>query len=389
MDNKKEMPIVKESIKIRYKELAGGGKSIFLALWNGGNDKWEYEFLKLYLVPEKTRADKEKNAATLGLANAIRSKRVYELQNNQHGFSNTGIRSNANVIDYVKTLAEKKRIKAGGGERTSAMNYLSFARHIEVYSGAKTTFKQIDKKYCTGFIEYLKTAKNRNFKSNTTTIINENTAFEYVQKLKAVINSAISDEIMSNNPFDKIKPENLPKKHETEIPYLTIDEVKLLENTPFSHIKQAFLFSCYTGLRFSDIQGLTWGQLQKDNDGETFIKYTQKKTKKQEYLPIHKKALSLIPDKMDVKDTDKVFCLPGGCYVNVQLKEWAKLAGLKKRLTFHVARHTCATILLSLGAPIESISKVMGHSDIKTTQVYAKVVNKAQREAVNLFDKLN
>jgi integrase len=390
MSNKKSTPKVKEPIKIRFKTLSNGNKSVYLAHWNGG--KWEYEFLKdLYIVPDNNNPIfKSQNDNTLQLTKAIQAQRIVGLQNDTHGFANNGTRSKVNVIDYIKALADKKRIKAGGGERTTAQTYLALARHVEAYSGTKTIFKQVDKKYCMGFIEYLKTAKNINLKGIT---ISENTAVGYMKKFETVINAAISDEVTNSNPFKQIKSENKPKKHKSEILYLTIDEVTLLENTECLSpiIKQGFLFSCYTGLRFSDVQGLTWGQLQRDNNGGTFINYRQKKTQKQEYLPIPEKAVEFLPARPDTaKDTDKVFYLPSGGYTNLQLKVWAALAGLKKHLTFHVARHTYATILLSLGAGIETISKNLGHSEIKTTQAhYAAIENKLQRAAVNLFDKLN
>ena len=378
----------KEPVKVRFKTLANGNKSIYLDFYKDG--KREYEFLKLYIVPE-TPTNKEANAQTLALANAVKAKRIIELQNNTHGFTNSGTRSNVNVIAYIKELAEKKRIKAGGKERGTYQGYMALSRQIENYTGTKTTFKQIDKTFCIGFLNYLTTATNL-IKGMRNKPLHENTQSWYMKQFEAVLNAAISDEIINNNPFKQIKPENKPKKNKTEISYLTIDEVKLLENTPYHHIaRNAFLFSCYTGLRFSDIQGLTWWQLQKDNNGDTFINYRQKKTQKHEYLPIPQKAVEFLPTRPDeAKDNDYVFCMIGNGIANIRLKIWAATAGIKKHLTFHVARHTYATILLSLGAGIETISKNLGHSEIRTTQHhYAAIENKLQRAAVNLFDKLD
>lgn len=391
MSNRKKQPKAKEPIKVRFKTLANGNKSIYLDFYRNG--KREYDFLKLYLVPETSPIDKQTNAQTLELANAVKAQKIVELQNDTHGFTNNGTRSKVNVIEYIKALAEKKRIKAGGGVRTTAQTYLALAKKVEEYSGTKTTFKQVDKKFCTGFIDYLKTARNRNLNNQIKdNLISENTAVGYMKKFETVLNSAIADEIINTNPFKQIKPENKPHKHKTEIIYLTLDEVKTLENTDCLSpiIKQAFLFSCYTGLRFSDVQNLTWDKLQKDNNGGTFINYIQKKTGKQEYLPIPGKAVEFLPKEAWGKNTGRVFYLPSGGYTNLQLKTWAALAGLQKHLSFHVARHTYATLLLSLGAPIETISKNLGHSEIKTTQAhYAAIENKLQRAAVNLFDKIN
>lgn len=380
---KKSTLKAKEPVKIRYKDLANGNKSIFLACYRGG--RYEYEFLKLYIVPERTDADKEANAETMQTAIAVKAQRIVEQQKSMHGLSASNARSKMNVIDYIKDIAEKKRIRAGGGKRTTAVNYLALARQIEDYSGLKTTFKQIDKKYCTGFIEHLAIARNR----NNGKPLNENTQWGYMKKFEAVLNSAISDEITGVNPFRLIKSENKPKVHKTEIVYLNLDEVKKLENTECLSpvVKQAFLFGCFTGLRFSDIYNLTWGKLQRIN-GSVFIDYIQKKTKKHDLLPIPKKAEEFLPARTDGDDTSRVFDLPGGGYVNLQLKVWGTLAKVNKHLTFHVSRRTCATILLTLGERMEVVSKILAHSDIRTTQAaYGVIENQLQRAAMNKFDE--
>jgi len=391
---KKEVKKAKEAIRLRLKPLAGttketpikdGNWSYYLDYYKDGVR--EYEFLKLYLIPEITAEDKQKNVNTKSLAEKIQTKRLNEFNHMEHGFSISKDRSAVKVIDYIKSLAEKKRIKTGFGRSTTAMSYLTLAKHIEVYSGRNTTFKQIDKKYCNGFIDYMNTAQKKDGVP-----LYHNTQVAYISFFIATLNTAIADEIITINPFDQIKPENKPKKQQNEIIYLTIEEIKILENTQgiSPYIKQAFLFSCYTGLRFSDIKDLTWGMIQKDNNGEILIKYRVKKTDKPEELPMPQKAVKLLPDKGTAKDTDKIFSLPSNMYANLQLKAWAEVAGIKKHLTFHVARHTYATILLSLGASMEVISKNLAHSDLKITQVhYAAIQNKQQRAAVNLFDKLD
>jgi len=220
--------------------------------------------------------------------------------------------------------------------------------------------------------------------------LNQNTQWGYMKRLEVVINAAITDEIITVNPFKHIKEENKPTKHRAEICYLTMEELKTLENTPLNPpiIKQAFLFSCYTGLRFSDVTRLSWGKLQRDNNGDTIINFVQEKTDKQEYLPIPKKALALLPERGLAKANDIVFKLPTNKFTNVVLKNWAFSVGITKKVTFHVARHTYATLLLSLEVPIETVSKNLGHSEIRTTQIYAKVVNAAQRAAVDKLDAL-
>ncbi|KAA6312318.1 Tyrosine recombinase XerD, partial [termite gut metagenome] len=380
----KKQAKVKEPIRIRYKAISAGNQSIYLDYYYNG--KREYEFLKLYLVPENSPENKEANKATLKLANAIKAQRIVELQNNQHGFSSGGGKSKVHLIEYIKTIAKKKRELAGGEERGSCQFYLSLAYHLKQYSGDRTSFKHIDKKYCMGFIEYIKTAKSM-LNGNP---LNENTQRQYIKRLASVINSAIADEMIPSNPFMQIKPEDIPKGHSAEVCYLTLDEVRSLIETPcyYSNIKNGFLFSCFTGLRFSDVEALTWSKLQRDSEGNTLINFTQKKTQKWENLPVSREAIKFLPERGLASGDDLVFKFQSGGYINSIIKTWAKSAGINKKVTFHVARHTNATLLLSLEVPIETVSKILGHSDIKTTLIYAKVIDKSKRDAVNKLDGL-
>jgi hypothetical protein len=233
MSNKKTSPKVKEPIKIRFKQLKNGNKSVYLAHWNNSLQKWEYEFLKdLYIIPDNNPISKAANDKTLQLAKAIQAKRIVELQNNTHGFTNTGTRSKVNVTEYITMLAEKKRAKSGK-ERGTYQGYLALARQINEYSGTKTTFKQVDKTYCQGFLNFLKTATNLN-RGQGNKPLNENTRFWYMKVFEAVLNTAISDEIVFISPFKQIKADTKPAKHKAEICYLTIDELKTLEKTSVS-----------------------------------------------------------------------------------------------------------------------------------------------------------
>jgi integrase len=286
---------VKEPIRLRVKKLANGNQSLYLDFYSAG--KREYEFLKLYLVPETSAANKEANRETLKLANAIKSKKIVELQNNAHGFSMVGTKSKANLIQYVVRFSEKKQEQAGGVRRGTHQSYLALEHHLRQYSGDKTTFKEVDKKYCMGFIDYLKTAKSQHKPQND--IIAGTQSF-YIQKLTTVLYAAVADEIIAVNPFQQIKREELPKQKSREVCYLTIEEVRKLIDTPsfYTDITNGFLFSCFTGLRFSDVKGLTWGKLQQDSAGKTFINFTQQKTQKWENLPVGNEAMKFLPEPL-------------------------------------------------------------------------------------------
>ena len=170
---------------------------------------------------------------------------------------------------------------------------------------------------------------------------------------------------------------------------LNIEEIKTLIRTPCKNaaVKKAFLFACFCGLRVSDIKTLKWSDIRKETDGICISK-KMIKTKQVVTIPLSENALAWMPSKGNAKLDDLVFCLPSYFTINYQIKQWAKEAGLEKNITFHVARHTFATALLTMGADLYTTSKLLGHQNIKTTQVYAEVVNKKKVETVNLLDKI-
>ena len=370
---KKAAPKAKEPIKLRMKKLANGNQSLYLDYFNDGER--EYEFLRLYLIPEHTPTDKAANTQTMTLANAIKAQKVVELQNTAHGFSVSSSRQKVNVMGYIKKFTESKKGNIDG--------YLIMSRHLEAYRGNKITFRDVDKKFCEGFIEHLSTTTNRNRDDDKP--LSQTTQHHYLTLFNTILKRAIADDIIQQNPFDKIRDDCKPKKEKGKIVFLTIDEIRAMEQTPMPRpkIREAFLFSCFTGLRLSDVQGLTWANLQRDSNGNTYLNYKQQKTKKQEYLPIPNKAISFLPDRTDAADNDTIFKLPCRGYVNNYLRKWAFDAEVKKHIHFHVARHTYATLLLSKEVPIETVSKNLGHSEIRVTQIYAKVIPKAQIDAVN------
>ncbi len=147
-DKIKKQAKVKEPIRIRYKALNNGNQSIYLDFYYDG--RREYEFLKLYLVPETSAANREANKETLKLANAIKAQKIVELQNNAHGFSIGGQRGKANLVEYIEAIAEKKREQAGGSARGSYQFYMALAYHIRKYSGDKTIFRHVDRELLSG-----------------------------------------------------------------------------------------------------------------------------------------------------------------------------------------------------------------------------------------------
>lgn len=387
--NKKSTPTQKpkELIKLRTRQLKNGGATFYLAHWNAALNKWEYEFLKIYLVAEKTPTDKAKNREAWQTAQEVQRQRISDFNNAAHGLSIVKQKSKANFIEYCTMVAEQKKEKANGNERGTFLTYKSLIYHLNNYGGQKTTFKHVDKNYCQGFISYLKTAKN----ARNGGVLNSNTQLSYVKNLQAVLEQAIQDDIIFINPMRQIKTDDKPKKIMAHIAFLTAEEVVQLAKTECRRpsVKNAFLFSCYTGLRFSDITSLTWSKLETDKNS-IYIKFKVKKTGQPDFMPLNETAKRLLPTRPDnANDSDFIFNIPNAGYTNIFLREWAALAGIRKHITFHVARHTYATLMLNLGQPIEMISENLRHSTTQITkEIYAVYQIETRQKANNVLDTI-
>lgn len=388
---KAKPPKAKEPIKLRFKKLANGNQSLFLEQYIGytirenGTTKHQkkYEFLNLYLIPEITNADKIRNANTLQDAESIKSQRYLALQAQQTGLTSRK-KTKKNLLQYVSEFADKALAQTNN-KRSEYYNYHSLALHLKAYKGERTTFNEIDKEFINGFIDYLKTAKNANFdgKDNQPTI-SPNTAHKLFAKFCTLIRTALHDEIISTNPLDKIDRKTTPKAKPSKREYLTVDEIKKLIATDCKRpvIKDAFLFCCLVGIRFSNVKNIVWGDIDFKKSGAT-LSYKQIKVNTYETLPISNAALNFLPADADLQPDKIIFELPKNETVNKVLREWTKEAGIRKTITFHSSRHTAATLQLSLGTPIETVSKLLGHGKISTTQIYAKIIDKSKTVAVD------
>ena len=216
--------------------------------------------------------------------------------------------------------------------------------------------------------------------------IKENSKVSYFNKLRACINQAFEDRIMPHNPLRGIEGF---KQGETERSYLTIDEVRSMAAThcKYPALKNAFLFSCLTGLRKSDIEKMRWREVQQQGDF-TRIVFKQKKTGGQEYLDINPQAVQYMGERR--KADDRVFVgFKYSSYMITELRMWAMRAGITKDITFHSGRHTFAVLMLDLGADIYTVQKLLGHKEIGTTQIYAKIMDKKKQQAVSMIPNIN
>lgn len=371
----------KEPIRLRQRKTASGNITLYLDIYLNG--KRSYEYLKLYLIPETNRKAKEKNRETLQLAEAIRSKRVVELQNGEYGF-NAAYKLDTNFLDYYRAMCEKRH---GNPEsRGNWGNWYSCLKHLERYCKSHMTFKDVTPEWIIGFREYLdKTARCRDKRKIITTEevtkpLSQNSKVSYFNKLRACINQAFEDRIMPHNPIRGVEGF---KQAETERCYLTLKEVKAMAaaQCKYPALKNAFMFSCLTGLRKSDIEKLRWREVQQQGEFTRII-FKQKKTGGQEYLDITPQAVQYMGVRREPDDL--VFVgFKYSSYMITELRMWAVRAGVTKDITFHSGRHTFAVLMLDLGADIYTVQKLLGHKEITTTQIYAKVLDKKKQEAVS------
>lgn len=348
-----------EPVKLRKRKTRTGLYSLYLDTYN--NSKRTYEYLRLYLVPERTREDKRKNKETLQLAEAIRAKRVIEYHEGRYGFE-TCSQDNTLLFDYFEAQAKDHKSK-------TADSWGSCLQYIKRYERRRDiTFAEVTPEWVKGFKEFLKEQK-----------LAQNTKSLYFSKLRACVNQAYRDGIIADNPLKRV---GSIKLEESKREYLTIEEVRRLAETDCDNetLKRAFLFSCLTGLRWSDISQLQWGDVHKEGD-YTRLAFRQRKTGGQEYLDITHEARELMGEEQGAGDL--VFDgLPRSSNANIAIKIWTARAGIRKHITFHSARHTFATMMLTLGTDLYTVSKLLGHKDIKTTEIYAKIVDKGKQEAV-------
>ena len=372
------MPTSKEPIRLRQRRTPSGLISLYLDIYIDGHRS--YEYLKMYLVPERTRADKEKNKQTLLLADAIRSKRVVELRNGKYGFVTRA--TSVRFFEYYRSMCEHrlgKQSKANWGNWTSCLHHL---RRYEKRDNI--TFEEITPEWVQGFRDYLERdavawahdkRKRKEFKP-----LSRNSKVSYFNKLRACLNQAFEDRIIPNNPIRGI--DGFKAEEGTRM-YLTLEEVKKLAQTEcdFPRIKAAFLFSCLTGLRRSDVLRLRWGDVHQQGDFTRLI-FRQKKTDGLEYLDITAEAVLLMGDRGKAEDYIFTDILAPSA-TNNAIRVWVARAGIDKDITFHCARHTFAVMMLDLGTDIYTVSKLLGHRELSTTQIYAKVMDKNKQAAVS------
>jgi integrase len=345
------------SIKLRKKKLADGSTSLYLDYYINGQR--QYEFLKLYLGKNK-----DENKEILKLANNIRSKRELEAQHSEHGFI-PAFKKRLNFVDYFEKVAKSKSL----GEKA----WFCSLKHLKDFTNGHIQFSAVNEDWLEEYKKYLLTK------------VSDNTAHLYFSKIKAAFRQAVKDKITVNNPADSVT--NI-KATETDRCFLAQDDLQKLADTfcKDAEVKRAFLFACYTGLRLGDLENLCWQNIQNHS-----VQFRQKKTRMPIAVPLSDTAKEMLYGSLDnvlPLPNNKVFGLPSRNQIVLVLRDWIKKAEIDKPVSFHTSRHTFATIGLTSGIDLYTMSKLLGHKTIAATQIYARVVDEKLRKAVSMLPSI-
>lgn len=281
-------------IHLKTRKTKGGTNNFYLEIYKGytktadGKIVHDRDFERLnyfeYISP-KNPVEKQHNRDHRAGAEAVKAKRLLEIQNGVYGLANTH-KLKANFIEFFERLTNEKTESSGNHG-----NWKSVLKHLKNYAGPIVPFKDVNETFIEGFREYLlksaKTSANKNLATNA--------ALSYFTKLKAAVGQAFEGKILQNNPAKRVKG---IKPAETTREYLTGEEIIALHNTEcrYEILKRAFLFSCLSGMRWTDVNSLCWKQIQELN-GSYRVSFTQKKTKGVEYLDLPEVALRYLGDR--------------------------------------------------------------------------------------------
>jgi site-specific recombinase XerD len=345
------------SIKVREKR----GK-LYLDIYQSGKRTWESLHLEL-------TDDKSQNKEVWRLAEVCRSKREMQLLSGAWNI-NDPIAGKISLIGYLEQYA-------GNYKNPSPVNCC--IAYIKEFHGGSIQLIQITPKWVDDFQKFL-------LKKET---LSQGSAAYYSRILRSALKRAVTNEMILKNPADVVQKISTP---EPEMLFLNRDELKALVGVaiddPYgSEVRRAFLFSCHTGLRISDLETLTWGKVE--TNPMQIIK-SQKKTKNAAYIPLNKSAQVLIIDGNQHKAVDNVFNLSGHNRRTsyIYLKDWGEKAGIKKSIAWHTARRTFATMALEGGADIYTVANLLGHVGMSHVAKYAKVTDKLRLEAVNALPEI-
>ena len=286
-------------------------------------------------------------------------------------------------IDFIEYFSKVSKDRHRNSSQSIIINWNRVAELLKLFTNSQPLpFSQVTLSKAEEFRRFMLSAPCGGKKTGT---VSHNTAATYYSIFKAGLKQAFIDGYLTVDISAKIKG---IQDQESRREHLSVEELNILAETPCDRpiLKRAALFSALTGVRHCDIQKLKWNEIQVVGE-QVRLNFTQQKTKGVEYMPISEQAYQLCgepgkPEQLVFED------LPDPSWISGPLKRWIKSAGITRNITFHCFRHTYATLQLAGGTDIYTVSKMLGHTNVKTTQIYAKVVDEKKQKATKAI-KLN
>ncbi len=338
-----------------------------------------FENLDTYLIIDpKTAKEKKENKEALEFAENVIAIRKAEYAQGRFELKNTA-KAKRVFLNFFADLAEEKRTLDSSNNYG---NWFSTYQHLKKVVPKNLTFEEIDEY----FIKKVRKYFEKDAISKSDLPLSQNSKYSYFNKFKAALRNAFDNGYLTVNYASKIKSF---EQAESQREYLIFDELQRLAKAECKYpvLKKAFLFSCLSGLRWSDINTLIWKEVRDEGDISR-VNFRQEKTEGVEYLYISKQARELLGERQDPQE--RVFKgLKYGMTYNTEIIRWCNRAAVPKHITFHSARHTNAVLLLENGADIYTVSKRLGHRELRTTQIYAKIVDSKMKEAAEIIPELN
>lgn len=338
-----------------------------------------FENLDTYLIIDpKTAKEKKENKEALEFAENVIAIRKAEYAQGRFELKNTA-KAKRVFLNFFADLAEEKRTLDSSNNYG---NWYSTYQHLKKVVPKNLTFEEIDEY----FIKKVRKYFEKDAISKSDLPLSQNSKYSYFNKFKAALRNAFDNGYLTINYASKIKSF---EQAESQREYLIFDELQRLAKAECKYpvLKKAFLFSCLSGLRWSDINTLIWKEVRDEGDISR-VNFRQEKTEGVEYLYISKQARDLLGERQDPQE--RVFKgLKYGMTYNTEIIRWCNRAAVPKHITFHSARHTNAVLLLENGADIYTVSKRLGHRELRTTQIYAKIVDSKMKEAAEIIPELN
>ena len=363
------------TVKLRTKKLSDGRISYFLLYYNPVDRQRRKEYLSLYtFIKPKDELEKLHNKETKALTEKIHAKQLLESQEGRFGFDSKR-KIEIPFQAYFESLVEKRKSSNKNYATWKGISIIlnKFTRE-EIKDDIRVS--KIDSEYITAFKEYLLDQ----YRTKSGIKLAQNSANSYFNIFRACIREAFNNKLIRDNPLLNTKAIS---PAETKREFLTEEEIQKLFSTEcqIPRIKNAFLFGVLTGLRFSDITNLLWKDLQHSDANGWFIRFTQQKTQGNETLHINEQARQLLGNPTTPEE--RIFKgLKYSAHNNHLIERWVQKAGITKHITFHSSRHSHACLLLSKGVDIYTVSKMLGHKNLKTTQIYAKVIDQNKIKAL-------